>query len=48
MDIWREVIFVAVNGPGRETHHSLPYNAEVKNGELYLHSPTCLYAVVLN
>jgi hypothetical protein len=37
-----------VKGPGREDDHSPPSSADVMNVELYLHSPTRLYDMVLN
>jgi hypothetical protein len=42
------VVSPGVNRPVRETDHS-PSSAEVKRGgALYLYSPLCLHAIVLN
>jgi hypothetical protein len=36
-----------IKRPGREAGHSPPSSLEVKNGEIYLHSPICLHGIVL-
>jgi hypothetical protein len=43
-----EAISPGVKRPGCEADHSPRISAEVKNGELHLHSPICLYGIVLN
>jgi hypothetical protein len=40
--------FPWLKGPEREAHHSPPTNAEIKNSELYLHSPIYLNGIVLH
>jgi hypothetical protein len=39
---------LGVKRQGREVDHSPPSGAEVKNDELYLHSPICFHGKVLN
>jgi hypothetical protein len=39
--------FPGIKWQGREADYSPPSSAEVKNVDLYLHSPICLHGVVL-
>jgi hypothetical protein len=44
-----EALFLGVKRPGRETDHSPPSSAEIKEWvELYLHFPIRLHGVVLS